>query len=119
MSIRRISPPEAEQLQKQGFTYVDVRTAQEFEQARPKDAVNVPVMTLDAGGRMLPNPDFVTAFSKAYPSGSKVVIGCKAGNRSLRAAQLLAEAGYPEILEQQGGFDGGSAAGLPIEGGKK
>lgn len=128
MPIKRVSPQEAADLQKQGYTYVDVRSVPEFEQGRPTDSVNIPFMHKD-GAAMQPNPQFLEAFTKAFPKGTKFVLGCLGGNRSMRAAEMLQAQGYDDILEQRAGFGGArdmagrvaeagwADAGLPVESG--
>jgi rhodanese-related sulfurtransferase len=118
--IPRISPAEAHaKMKDEGFTYVDVRTPEEFFEGRPAGAVNVP---LDEG--------FVAAMEKAFPKDARIIVGCKAGGRSLRAARALVEAGFTNVLDQRAGFDGArgpfgeltepgwSRTGLPQEAGR-
>jgi len=101
----RISPQEASAKLAEGWTYVDVRTEQEFEAGHAPGAVNVPV-ALMAGGTMAPNPDFLPVMKAAFPQEAKIVVGCKAGGRSLRAAQMLLAEGYTNVLDQRAGWDG-------------
>jgi rhodanese-related sulfurtransferase len=79
----RISPQEASAKLAEGWTYVDVRTTQEFEAGHPPGAVNVPIMHAGAGG-MVPNADFLAVMTAAFPWDAKLVVGCKAGGRSAR-----------------------------------
>src|ERR1019366_472112 len=125
----RISPQEASAKLAEGWTYVDVRTTQEFEAGHPPGAVNVPIMHADAGG-MVPNADFLAVMTAAFPWDAKLVVGCKAGGRSLRAAQALLGAGFTSVLDQRAGWDGArnpfgqvtepgwSRVGLPVEEGQ-
>jgi rhodanese-related sulfurtransferase len=125
----RISPKEASAKLAEGWTYVDVRTTQEFEAGHPPGAVNVPLMHAGAAG-MAPNPDFLRVMRAAFPLDARLVVGCKAGGRSLRAAQALLGAGYTSVLDQRAGWDGArdpfgqltepgwSRAGLPAEQGQ-
>jgi rhodanese-related sulfurtransferase len=100
--ISRISPEQAsDKLAEGGFTYVDVRTTQEFEAGHPPGAVNVPIA--HATG---PNPDFVRVMTAAFPRDAKVIVGCKAGGRSQRAAQVLVAEGFTHVLDQRAGWDG-------------
>jgi rhodanese-related sulfurtransferase len=111
----RISPAEAHaRMTNEGFTYVDVRTPEEFAEGRPQGSVNVPL-----------GDDFVTAMTSRFAKDAPIVVGCKAGGRSLRAAKALLAAGFTNILDQRAGFDatrgpfgevtepGWSRAGLP------
>jgi rhodanese-related sulfurtransferase len=125
----RISPQDASSKLAEGWTYVDVRTVEEFEAGHPPGAVNVPI-ALSGGGSMVPNPQFLDAMSAAFAKDSRIVVGCKAGGRSLRAAQALLGAGFANVLDQRAGWDGArnafgqvtepgwSRAGLPVEQGQ-
>jgi rhodanese-related sulfurtransferase len=104
-NLTRISPQEASQKLAEGWTYVDVRTVEEFEAGHPPGAVNVPI-ALAAPGRMTPNPDFLPVMAAAFPKDAKIVVGCKAGGRSMRAAQELLGAGFTNVVDQRAGWDG-------------
>jgi rhodanese-related sulfurtransferase len=124
--VKRILPPEAAVLVEQGWAYLDVRSIPEFEQGHPPGAANIPLLHFQ-GGRMAPNPDFQRVVEAAYPKDAKLVVGCKAGGRSLQAATLLEAAGYTSVVDMRGGFHGETdafgratvpgwaAAGLPVE----
>jgi rhodanese-related sulfurtransferase len=126
--IKRISPQEASEKLAEGWTYVDVRTVEEFEDGHPAGAVNVPIALSGPGG-MEGNPDFVPVMKAAFPPDAKIVVGCKAGGRSLRAAQVLVGEGYTNVIDQRAGWDGArtpfgqlepgwSRVGLPSETGQ-
>jgi rhodanese-related sulfurtransferase len=107
MAVKRVQPEEARELiEKQGYVYVDVRSVPEFAAGHPEGAYNVPIMHAGAGG-MSPNADFITVMQKAFPRDAKLVVGCKAGGRSARAAAMLEAAGYTNVIDQTAGFDGG------------
>ena len=101
----RISPAEAHAKMGEGYTYVDVRTEAEFEAGHPDGAVNVPFMLQGSAG-MAPNPEFLDAMRGSFPKDSKLVLGCKAGNRSAKARAALLEAGYADVLDQRAGWEG-------------
>jgi rhodanese-related sulfurtransferase len=125
-NLKRISPQEASEKLAEGWTYVDVRTREEFAAGHPSGAVNVPLAHAE-GGRMSPNPDFLPVMRAAFPKDAKIVVGCKSGGRSVRAAQALMADGFTNVLEQRAGWDGArspfgeliepgwSRAGLPTE----
>jgi rhodanese-related sulfurtransferase len=126
-TIQRVSPQEAKRLiDEEGYLYVDVRSEPEYAAGHPAGAHNVPLMHAGAGG-MRPNPDFLAVVSALYPKDAKLLVGCRSGQRSMRAAEALISAGYTAIVEQRAGFDGPrdpfgaviepgwSAAGLPVE----
>jgi rhodanese-related sulfurtransferase len=109
MPVKRLSPDEARALiDKEGYAYLDVRSVPEFEAGHPTGAYNVPLLHVGPGG-MSPNPDFLSVVQKAFPADSKLVLGCKAGGRSLKAAELLQAAGFTAIVDQRAGFDGNPA----------
>jgi rhodanese-related sulfurtransferase len=126
--IKPVSPEEAQQLMAQGYVYVDVRSEPEFEAGHPTGALNVPLMNAGPGG-MTPNPDFLKVMEQAFNKDSKLIVGCKAGGRSRRAAEMLVKVGFEHIADQSAGWDGGRDAfgralpgwnqkGLPAETGK-
>ena len=129
MSVTRISALQARDRLAEGWTYVDVRTVEEFEEGHPEGSINVPLM-LAAGGRMAPNPDFTRAMNSVFAKDAKIVVGCRSGGRSARAAQLLEAEGFTSIVDQRAGWDGvrdpfgqvsepgWSRAGLPVEQGQ-
>ena len=89
----------------EGYVYVDVRSVMEFDDGHPEGAYNVPL--LDAGpGGMAPNPDFVAVMEAVFAKDTKLVLGCKAGGRSLKAAGMLASVGFVELIDQRAGFHG-------------
>jgi rhodanese-related sulfurtransferase len=119
MTIKSVSPEEAQQLVQQGALYVDVRSEQEFEQGHPPGALNVPIAHFGPAG-MTPNADFLSVMQAAFNQGEKLVIGCKAGGRSRRAAELLVQAGFTDISDMAAGWDGSrDAFGRPLPGWSK
>lgn len=94
----RIEVAVAREMWAAGDQIVDVRLPEEFARGHIPGAVNVPV-------DRIPGHEF--------PAGPIITV-CSMGNRSWRAAQLLAAAGR-EALSLQGGTKGWAAAGLPLE----
>lgn len=124
-SPKVVSPEEAQALLAEGYTYVDVRSEPEFEAGHPPGAVNVPISHAVAGG-MTPNPDFLAVVERAFAKDAKLVVGCKAGGRSKRAASVLGGAGFTNVIDMSAGWDGARDAfgrltpgwtsrGLPVE----
>jgi len=106
MTITRVSPADAQQLmQAQGYAYLDVRSEQEFSLGHPDGAYNIAIQHTGANG-MVDNPDFVTTVQSAFAKDDRLVIGCRSGRRSMRAAQLLIDAGFTQVIEQRAGFEG-------------
>jgi len=123
--IRRLSLEETALLLAEGHVYVDVRSEPEFEAGHVPGSLNVPLLHLGPGG-MTPNPEFLSVFQQAFGVGEKLIIGCKAGGRSAKAAQQLAAAGYQELSDMSAGWEGSrdefgravpgwSKQGLPVE----
>jgi rhodanese-related sulfurtransferase len=107
MTIQQTTPQEAHRLLAQGYRYIDVRTEPEFANGHPASAVNIPVVFPDpASGRMAANPEFLSVVEAHFPKDAKIIVGCQAGGRSQRAAELMAEAGYAHVINMQGGFGG-------------
>ncbi|HKA88353.1 MAG TPA: rhodanese-like domain-containing protein [Haliangiales bacterium] len=105
MPVKRVKPAEAAALLQEGWKYVDVRSVPEFEAGHPAGAVNVPLLHLQPGG-MVPNPEFQGVVEKVFAKDEKLVMGCRSGARSMRAAELLASWGYANVVDMAGGFEG-------------
>jgi rhodanese-related sulfurtransferase len=104
--IRRVSPQEAKELiDRDGYSYVDVRSIPEFEAGHPEGAWNVPLLHMGPAG-MAPNAEFLAVMEKAFPKDAKLVVGCKMGGRSLKASELLTASGFTGIVDQRAGFEG-------------
>jgi rhodanese-related sulfurtransferase len=106
MAVKRVAPDEARDLiESQGYVYLDVRSIPEFEAGHPTGAYNVPLMHMGPAG-MTPNPEFLSVVQKTFPKDARLVLGCKGGGRSLRAATLLEGEGYTNVVDQRAGFEG-------------
>lgn len=129
MPIQQITPPEAKAAldADPNAIYLDVRTEMEFAFGHPAGAINIPVAFPDpAAGGMRPNPDFLPLVERLLPRDRQILCGCQMGGRSQMAAQMLAQAGYTNVANVQGGFGGvrdmagrvavpgWKAAGLPV-----
>lgn len=80
-----IAPADAHRLVKEGAVLLDVRTPEEFASGHIDGAVNIPVQVLDS--RMAELTD------KKRP----IVVYCRSGARSARAASALRAAGYASV----------------------
>jgi rhodanese-related sulfurtransferase len=126
---RNVSVTEAQALQSSGHTYVDVRSAREYEGGHPAGAVNVPLLDVDPDtGQMGPNPDFMRVMQATFPAAAPLLIGCQVGGRSARAAQMLEAMGFTNVSNVAGGYGGArdpmsgrslapgwAESGLPVE----
>lgn len=102
----RVSPAEADRLvREEGYAYVDVRSVPEFEAGHPAGAYNIPFLHKTPTG-MQPNPDFTTVMTSVFSKEAKLVLGCRSGNRSLRAAEILLRVGFVDVVDQRAGLAG-------------
>jgi rhodanese-related sulfurtransferase len=82
---RELPGTEARQLVAAGALLLDVRSADEFSRGHLPRAVNIPVQELDR------------RLAEVGPAKRDVVVYCRSGHRSARAAQLLREHGYIKV----------------------
>jgi rhodanese-related sulfurtransferase len=95
-SITAVSPAEAHaKMTTDGHVYVDVRTPDEFEEGHPEGAINVPL-----------GDDFLAHMERRFAKDARIIVGCKSGGRSLRAANTLVAAGWTTVVNQRAGWDG-------------
>ena len=81
---------------------LDVREAAEWRAGHAPRAVHLPLSAIDAGAELPP-----TARSRP------LVVICRSGNRSQRAAALLTERGT-DAVDVTGGMQAWAQAGLPV-----
>lgn len=128
MAIKSVTPEEAAALLAEGYVYVDVRSEPEFEAGHVPGALNVPLLHQGPAG-LLPNPEFLAVMQQAFAQGERLIVGCKAGGRSKKAADALAQAGFQDLSDMAAGWDGSrdafgrvvpgwSKKELPVETGK-
>jgi putative redox protein len=104
-TVTRISATEAFAKMGEGYVYVDVRREDEFADSHPAGSLNVPWQIRGAAGNEA-NPAFIQVMEKLFAKDARLVIGCRSGNRSLKAAADLAAAGFTNLLEQRAGMIG-------------
>ena len=104
--MKEVGPQEAFDLMKSDpeIIYLDVRSIPEFEAGHAKDAINIPLLHLIPGAGMQPNEDFLNVVEGNLSKDAKLVVGCKAGGRSARACELMAQRGYTDLTNMRGGF---------------
>lgn len=130
--MTEISPEEAKRrLDAGGWVYLDVRTVPEFAAGHAVGAINVPVAVMNpAMGRMELNADFVRVVEARVAKDAALIVGCKSGQRSATAIEILQQAGYRRMVNLAGGFggvvdptgqvlqEGWSTLGFPVEHGQ-
>ena len=110
MAIQNITPEDVQAVLEgdSEFVYLDVRSIPEFDQGHPEKAYNVPLMNFDAVKQKLSaNPDFEQVVKANFKKSQRIILGCKSGARSLRAAEVLEGLGYLSLCNMVGGFAGG------------
>lgn len=125
--IKQVSPEETVKLLEEGHVYVDVRTVPEYEAGHVPGSLNVPLHLPGPGG-MVPNPEFLAVMQGSFGKSENLVMGCRSGQRSMRAGEMLVGAGFTSVANLSTGFDGSrdafgrvtpgwGRAGLPVENG--
>lgn len=100
--VKNLTPEEAKTLYDQGVPFVDVREVEEYAQAR------IP------GAKLLPLSEFLARYQE-LPKDTPVVLYCRTGNRSEQAAAWLAQQGYTNLLNLEGGLVRWYRTGLPVD----
>jgi rhodanese-related sulfurtransferase len=101
-------PVKVEQAEKQiasGVQLLDVRSKEEWDQGHLKGAKLLPVSEEDFAGK-----------AKAILDPEKpVLVYCRSGRRTVKAAKALRDAGFPTVYEMEGGILAWEKAGKPVE----
>lgn len=101
---RRASPTEATQLMnRENAVVVDVREDNEFKQGHILGAVHVPLGFLDKRINDLEQ-------YKDRP----VIVSCRSGQRSARAASVLKKHGFESVYNLEGGLQAWQNASMPV-----
>jgi len=97
---QKISASQAKALMDEGkpYTLLDVRTVEEFNGGRIKGAMLIPVDELSS-----------RAEKELPDKNATILVYCRSGARSARAAQILADLGFTAI------YDFGGLMGWPYE----
>jgi len=112
MSIATISPAALAQRHREDpqLEVIDVRTPVEFREVHVQFARNIPLDGLD--------PKAVIA-ARNGSSGKPLYMICKSGGRAQKACEMFEQAGYPNVVNIEGGTQACEAAGLPVVRGQK
>ena len=92
---------DADALQAGDALVVDVREPEEYAFGHISGAIN------------LPQAELATRLDE-LPRDRLLAVVCHAGMRSLRAAQFLVQAGFPDVASLKGGTAGWKAEGRPV-----
>ena len=99
IDVTNITPDQVQDLVSQGWTLVDVRTDEEWEQGRIPGSLH---LSLDE------------VVSRIETVGNQVICVCASGGRSWRVTQYLTLQGI-DAVNLDGGLQSWQAAGFPIE----
>lgn len=112
MSLRTISPRELHALKSSGqhVDLLDVRTPMEYREVHAEYACNVPLDALEPAQVMLP---------RNGKSDQPLYVICRSGGRAKQACEKFIQAGFPNVVNVEGGTLAWVEAGLPIVRGKK
>ncbi len=102
--IEEVTPADARaELERGGAALIDVRERHEWDESHLEDATLVPQLTL------------ADRIAEVVPDRSqRVLLYCRVGNRSARAADLLQELGYENVASVAGGIVAWEEAALPV-----
>jgi rhodanese-related sulfurtransferase len=106
-TIELVSPAEAAQViddDPAGLVVLDIRTPEEFNEARLADAVNIDFYA----------PDFADQLD-GLDKGDPYVMYCRSGNRSSEAVETMKDLGFVEVYEVDGGIVNWYDEGFPVE----
>ena len=100
-NIPGVNPEQAREKQNAGAVIVDVREPSEWQEGHIPGAIHIPLGTL---------PQRLSQLD----ANKELVVVCRSGNRSMKASQLLRQAGYSKVYNMSGGMIDWSRTGLPV-----
>lgn len=103
-AIKKVDPVEfSEVIAQTGVIILDVRTPEEFNAGHIANSININI----AG------PDFASEVSK-LDKNATVAVYCRSANRSAVATKEMADLGFTDMYDLQGGIIDWEAAGSPV-----
>ena len=91
--VQVLDKPEYKRMVSKGFTIIDVRTSEEFEEGHIAGALNINVKS----------EEFIAEIEN-LPKSDTLLVYCRSGRRSLYAAQMMVSFGFIKIYDLEGGF---------------
>jgi len=102
-SAEGVDVKQAETMIKQGAVLIDVREPAEYAEVHAPDA------------RLIPLGELKSRLTELAPYKDKpIVVMCRSGHRSARAAEMLQEAGYTKVSSMRGGIMAWEGSGLTV-----
>jgi len=102
VDVQTIDVKQAFARSKRGARLVDVRSSAEFRSGHPKGALSVP-------------PGLIKKDQTGLGRDDDLLVICLSGHRSPRQARKLAEMGFTNVTNVQGGLQAWKRAGLPVK----
>ena len=103
-ATKKVDPVEfSEVIAQPGVIILDVRTPEEFNAGHIANAINI----------NLEGSDFASEVSK-LDKNATVAVYCRSGNRSAVATDQMAELGFTDMYDMQGGILDWEATGGPV-----
>jgi rhodanese-related sulfurtransferase len=103
-AVGLVTPQQAAELAvADGITVIDVRTPEEFAEGHIEGATLIDFY----------EPGFANEIAALDPDG-EYLIYCRSGNRSGQTFGLMAELGFAQVWDLDGGVNAYGAAGLPL-----
>jgi rhodanese-related sulfurtransferase len=87
------------------WSYLDVRTPEEFSTGHVPGAYNIPYQLGDLAG-LHPNPAFLRVVAATFSPEAPLIIGCRSGGRAASAERALKSAGFTELHVHLGSLAG-------------
>ncbi|CAH8362957.1 unnamed protein product [Eruca vesicaria subsp. sativa] len=111
-----IDVSQAYKLLHHGYTFLDVRTVEEFEKGHVdlEKVFNVPYWFYTSQGQEN-NPNFFKHVSSLFNQTDHIVVGCKSGVRSLYATRVLVSSGFKSVKNMDGGYIAWMEKRLPVK----
>lgn len=111
MAIATISPKQLHEkiLAGESIELIDVRTPAEYQEVHVCCAKNIPLDQLPASSLV----------SARMGSSQPLYLICRSGNRAKQACEKIAQAGFTNVVNVEGGTMGWDQAGLPVQRGAK
>ncbi len=100
--MQEVTPQEGQRRVQAGALLVDVREPDEYRDVHAQGALLLPLSELETRYQEL-------------PQGRELVMICRSGARSARAAEFLHAQGYAQAINLAGGTIAWQEAGLPTE----
>lgn len=103
-SVKDVSPQQAAEMQRQSSLIVDVRENDEWNAGHIAGAIHIPLSEISNRLNEL----------EKYKN-APVIMQCRSGVRSAKAANLLAKSGFMQIYNMEGGLNAWQDANLKIQ----